>query len=112
MQDLVKMAKKAIKNSLLATLMALGVSGVALAQNAGVGTWPTQKPIRLIAVFPPGGSVDQVARVLAPALQADFGGFDSLFLHLGSQSRFLGLPFLRLPSFGFPFLFGTLISYH
>lgn len=33
--------------------------------------WPTQKPIRLIAVFPAGGSVDQVSRILAPALQAD-----------------------------------------
>lgn len=31
--------------------------------------WPTRKPIRLISVFPPGGSVDAVARVLAPALQ-------------------------------------------
>jgi len=29
------------------------------------------KNIRLIAVFPPGGSVDQVARILAPALQAE-----------------------------------------
>jgi tripartite-type tricarboxylate transporter receptor subunit TctC len=33
--------------------------------------WPTQKPITLIAVFPPGGSVDAVARVLAPALQKE-----------------------------------------
>ena len=32
--------------------------------------WPSRKPIRLISVFPPGGSVDAVARVLAPALQA------------------------------------------
>jgi tripartite-type tricarboxylate transporter receptor subunit TctC len=31
--------------------------------------WPSRKPIRLISVFPPGGSVDAVARVLAPALQ-------------------------------------------
>ena len=31
--------------------------------------WPTRKPIKLISVFPPGGSVDAVARVLAPALQ-------------------------------------------
>jgi tripartite-type tricarboxylate transporter receptor subunit TctC len=31
--------------------------------------WPNRKPIRLISVFPPGGSVDAVARVLAPALQ-------------------------------------------
>ena len=31
--------------------------------------WPTRKPIKLISVVPPGGSVDAVARVLAPALQ-------------------------------------------
>jgi tripartite-type tricarboxylate transporter receptor subunit TctC len=31
--------------------------------------WPNKKPITLISVFPPGGSVDAVARVLAPALQ-------------------------------------------
>jgi tripartite-type tricarboxylate transporter receptor subunit TctC len=35
--------------------------------------WPTKQPIRLVAVFPPGGSVDQVARILAPALQAQLG---------------------------------------
>ena len=71
MRDLAKMAKKAFKNSILATLMVVGVSGFALAQTGGTGTWPSQKPIRLIAVFPPGGSVDQVARVLAPALQSE-----------------------------------------
>jgi tripartite-type tricarboxylate transporter receptor subunit TctC len=71
MQDLVKMAKRAFKNILVAGLLALGVSTLALAQGTGVGTWPTQKPIRLIAVFPPGGSVDQVARALAPALQSE-----------------------------------------
>jgi len=31
--------------------------------------WPAKKTVRLIAVFPPGGSVDAVARVIAPALQ-------------------------------------------
>lgn len=31
--------------------------------------WPTKKTIRIISVFPPGGSVDAVARILAPALQ-------------------------------------------
>jgi len=67
MQIFLKMAKKAI----LFTLLLVGVAGIASAQTAGVGNWPTQKPIRLIAVFPPGGSVDQVARILAPALQAE-----------------------------------------
>ena len=43
------------------------VSSAALAQN-----WP-DKPIRLISVFPPGGSVDQVARVLAQQLSKQIG---------------------------------------
>ena len=64
---LVKIAKRA----LFIALMTLGTGSLVLAQSTGVGTWPTQKPIRLIAVFPPGGSVDQVARVLAPVLQAE-----------------------------------------
>ncbi|HAT39699.1 tripartite tricarboxylate transporter substrate binding protein [Polynucleobacter necessarius] len=71
MLDHLKMAKKALKNSLLGVLLAFGCASLVCAQGAGVGAWPTQKPIRLIAVFPPGGSVDQVARVLAPALQAE-----------------------------------------
>lgn len=56
------------KAGLLGLIM-LGVSATAYAQTAGIGNWPTQKPIRLIAVFPPGGSVDQVARILAQELQ-------------------------------------------
>ena len=67
MLDLAKTAKRA----LLLALLSLGAGNLALAQTAGTGTWPTQKPIRFIAVFPPGGSVDQVARILAPALQAE-----------------------------------------
>jgi len=35
--------------------------------------WPKAQPIRLVAVFPPGGSVDQVARILQPALQRQLG---------------------------------------
>ena len=62
---------KMTKKALLFGLFAMFASSFASAQTAGVGAWPTQKPIRLIAVFPPGGSVDQVARTLAPALQAE-----------------------------------------
>jgi len=64
---LLKIAQKV----LLLGMLALGVNSLVSAQSTGVGTWPSQKPIRLIAVFPPGGSVDQVARILAPALQAE-----------------------------------------
>jgi tripartite-type tricarboxylate transporter receptor subunit TctC len=35
--------------------------------------WPSRQPIKLVAVFPPGGSVDQVARLLAPALSTHLG---------------------------------------
>jgi tripartite-type tricarboxylate transporter receptor subunit TctC len=35
--------------------------------------WPTKQPIKLVAVFPPGGSVDQVARLLGPALSQQLG---------------------------------------
>jgi len=35
--------------------------------------WPTRQPIKLVAVFPPGGSVDQVARILAQPLAAQLG---------------------------------------
>ena len=52
---------------LLGLCLSVGLSNSVLAQVK----WPTQKPIRIIAVFPAGGSVDQVSRILAPELQAD-----------------------------------------
>ena len=57
-----------MKSKLLAALVAaLGLINIS---HAATGDdWPNQKIIRLIAVFPAGGSVDQVARILAPALQ-------------------------------------------
>ncbi len=51
-----------MKKLIIGVLVALS-AGLAMAQD-----WPS-KPIRLIAVFPPGGSVDQVARILAEALR-------------------------------------------
>ena len=41
--------------------------------GAAAQAWPGKQPIKLVAVFPPGGSVDQVARILAPALQQQLG---------------------------------------
>jgi len=41
--------------------------------QSGSGAWPTRQPIKLVAVFPPGGSVDQVARILAPVLSQQLG---------------------------------------
>jgi tripartite-type tricarboxylate transporter receptor subunit TctC len=44
----------------------------ALVPIASAQNWPT-KPVKLIAVFPAGGSVDQVARILAQQLTIDTG---------------------------------------
>ncbi|MEY4362956.1 MAG: hypothetical protein RLZZ24_308 [Pseudomonadota bacterium] len=58
--------------------MTLAMAGLVWAATAGLSwaqaqAWPTRQPIKLVAVFPPGGSVDQVARVLAPVLQQQLG---------------------------------------
>ena len=53
--------------AICAGVVMLSLVGVASAQS-----WPS-KPIRLIAVFPPGGSVDQVARILAIPLGQQLG---------------------------------------
>ncbi len=52
-------------------LLCAGV--MALPALSQAQAWPTKQPIKLVAVFPPGGSVDQVARVLAPVLQQALG---------------------------------------
>ena len=47
---------------LMLALMLAGAMGAATAQ-----TWPS-KPVRIVLQFPPGGSTDVVARILAQAL--------------------------------------------
>jgi tripartite-type tricarboxylate transporter receptor subunit TctC len=57
-----------LRRALLAAALACLLPAAALAQ-----AWPAKQPIKLVAVFPPGGSVDQVARILAPVLQQRLG---------------------------------------
>lgn len=54
-------------------LLALTASALAAPLAAQAQDWPGKQPIKLVAVFPPGGSVDQVARLLAPHLQQELG---------------------------------------
>jgi tripartite-type tricarboxylate transporter receptor subunit TctC len=49
------------------------LAGLAAPLAAHAQAWPGKGPIKLVAVFPPGGSVDQVSRLLAPALQQALG---------------------------------------
>jgi len=56
-------------------LLSAGLAAVCLVAPpvAQAQAWPTKQPIRLVAVFPPGGSVDQVARLLAQPLSQQLG---------------------------------------
>lgn len=56
-----------------AMMAAAALVGALLPAVAQAQAWPAKQPIRLVAVFPPGGSVDQVARILAPVLQQRLG---------------------------------------
>ena len=62
------MKRKFLRAGLLLASLSLTLPLQALAQ-----AWPTKQPIKLVAVFPPGGSVDQVSRLLAPHLQQELG---------------------------------------
>ena len=60
-----------LKRHLLLCLLASFAATGASAQTGPA--WPARGPIKLVAVFPPGGSVDQVARILALPLQMQLG---------------------------------------
>jgi tripartite-type tricarboxylate transporter receptor subunit TctC len=59
---------------ILAALLAIPTTlMLAVPQSAMAQAWPTKQPIKLVAVFPAGGSVDQVARLLAQPLSQQLG---------------------------------------
>ena len=58
----------------LAPLLAIATTLLlASAQSALAQAWPSRQAIKLVAVFPPGGSVDQVARLLEQPLSHQLG---------------------------------------
>ena len=61
------------KRRLISALVLLATSTTTGVWAQGGAPWPTRGPIKLVAVFPPGGSVDQVARILAVPLQTQLG---------------------------------------
>ena len=59
--------------ALCSTLVAVGAAvATMLAPSAAAQVWPT-KPVKVIAVFPAGGSVDQVARILSQQMSLQTG---------------------------------------
>ncbi len=82
----------------IAAIAALSAPLTALAQ-----AWPTKQPIRLVAVFPPGGSVDQVARLIGPVLQQQLGQ-TVLIENKGGASGSIGAAFVAsAPADGYTF---------
>lgn len=59
------------------TLLRAGAGLIAapalLHRPAAAQAWPARGPIRLVAQFPPGGLVDTVARLMAPAMAQELG---------------------------------------
>ena len=83
-------------------LIAVGFTAPTMAQS-DLGNWPTQRPIKMIAVFPPGGSVDQVVRILAPVLQAELKQ-NIVVENIGGASGVIGTTAVaRAPADGYTF---------
>jgi len=59
-------------SSSLALAIIVALNGLVESSTVVAQTWPT-KPVKVIAVFPPGGSVDQVARILAQQMSIQTG---------------------------------------
>ena len=80
-----------------ATLIALS------AALCSAQAWPGKQPIKLVAVFPPGGSVDQVARILSQPLQAQLGQ-TVIVENKGGASGSIGAAFVaQAPADGYTF---------
>ena len=54
-------------------VLGVGVLASLAAHAQAAGGWPTRQPIKFVAVFPAGGSVDQVARILQVPLGPQLG---------------------------------------
>ena len=86
------------------TALALSAAAVcAVSVNAVAQAWPAKQPIKLVAVFPPGGSVDQVARILSVPLGQQLG--QSIIVeNKGGASGSIGTAFVAAaPADGYTF---------
>jgi tripartite-type tricarboxylate transporter receptor subunit TctC len=86
-----------MKRRILASLVGLA------AASCFAQAWPSKQPIKLVAVFPPGGSVDQVARILSQPLQAQLNQ-TVIVENKGGASGSIGAAFVaQSPSDGYTF---------
>ena len=71
LQDMLRMDKRQWINVAFWGMVACAVWMAP--QHGWAQAWPSKQAIKLVAVFPPGGSVDQVARILAQPLGQQLG---------------------------------------
>jgi tripartite-type tricarboxylate transporter receptor subunit TctC len=90
----------------ISVLLVLGAwpGRVALAQAATVSAWPS-KPVKFVVPFPPGGSVDPLARILAARL-AESLGQPFIVENRPGASGSIGAAFVvKSPADGYTFVF-------
>ncbi len=91
-----------MKQALLRAAGALTAALVCSAPLAQADTWPS-KPVKVVAVFPPGGSVDTVARILSFQLTKQTGQ-QFLVDNKGGASGSIGTGFVaKAPADGYTF---------
>ena len=92
-----------LRLSALTACLAAAVAATAPAYAQSSAGWPTKQPIRLVAVFPPGGSVDQVARILSVPLAQALGA-NIIVENKGGASGSIGAHFVAsAPADGYTF---------
>jgi tripartite-type tricarboxylate transporter receptor subunit TctC len=93
-----------MKNWLSRTALAFIATALCTVSLSAVAqAWPTKQPIRFVAVFPPGGSVDQVARILAAPLSQQLGQ-NVIVENKGGASGSIGTAFVAAaPADGYTF---------
>ena len=95
----------------MAGLCALAVAGLVLGagfpakQAHAQAAWPS-KPIRLVSPFPPGGTTDQLARMVAPGLSQALGGAQVIVENRSGGNGSIGTGFVaKSPPDGHTFVF-------
>ncbi len=80
-------------------LAALGTSVLAAPHLALAADWPSERPIQVVVPFPPGGGVDQMARLLLPHVERHLPGAQSVVDNragaggqIGSEAAFNARP--------------------
>lgn len=62
-----------IRNFFRAFISLLCAASCWLPSGATAQNWPMRQPLKMVVVWPPGGSADQVARIIAPVLSQQLG---------------------------------------